>query len=429
MTERYTAPLVAVLGGGQLGRMLGLAGVPLGLGFRFLDPVDRPRPRSRSGRWSSARSTTSSRCSRRSRAPRSSPTSGKAFPPAAARMLEARGHTVHPSTQALEVSQDRLDEKTTVPASSASPWPSSPPSTSSRSCTPRSTEIGLPAVLKTRRGGYDGKGQAVLRDAADVDAGVRDARDGRPADPRGVRAVRPRALDRRGARRGRRGALLAARREPSTRAASCAPRARRRRALDRRRCSATAEALRPRAARRTSTTSACSRSSCSRSATRCSANEMAPRVHNSGHWTIEGAVTSQFENHLRAVLGWPLGATDARGRERDGQLHRRRCPTRPRCSRSRARTCTDYGKAPRPGRKVGHVTVTAADPDRRSRPSSARWTATLSRLSGPRTAHAMAPASRSLAISVRGEAPVGEHLVGVLTGPRRRARRSRRASG
>src|SRR5207248_11267388 len=43
------------------------------------------------------------------------------------------------------------------------------------------------------------------------------------------------------------------------------------------------------------------------------ANEIAPRVHNSGHWTIEGAVTSQFENHLRAVLGWPLGSTAARG--------------------------------------------------------------------------------------------------------------------
>src|SRR5206468_3828078 len=43
------------------------------------------------------------------------------------------------------------------------------------------------------------------------------------------------------------------------------------------------------------------------------ANEIAPRVHNSGHWTIEGAVTSQFENHLRAVLGWPLGATSAVG--------------------------------------------------------------------------------------------------------------------
>ena len=47
------------------------------------------------------------------------------------------------------------------------------------------------------------------------------------------------------------------------------------------------------------------------------ANEMAPRVHNSGHWTIEGAVTSQFENHLRAILGWPLGSTETRGSQRD----------------------------------------------------------------------------------------------------------------
>ena len=42
------------------------------------------------------------------------------------------------------------------------------------------------------------------------------------------------------------------------------------------------------------------------------ANEMAPRVHNSGHWTIEGAETSQFENHVRAILGLPLGSTRAR---------------------------------------------------------------------------------------------------------------------
>ena len=68
------------------------------------------------------------------------------------------------------------------------------------------------------------------------------------------------------------------------------------------------------------------------------ANEMAPRVHNCGHWTIEGADTSQFENHLRAVLGWPLGSTAARGVERDGQLHRRHA--RPR------RRARDPGRAP-----------------------------------------------------------------------------------
>ncbi len=88
------------------------------------------------------------------------------------------------------------------------------------------------------------------------------------------------------------------------------------------------------------------------------ANELAPRVHNSGHWSIEGAATSQFENHLRAVLGLPLGATDALGptcmlnwigalpaadpvlREPGGRWH-------------------DYGKSPRDGRKVGHATFRA----------------------------------------------------------------------
>jgi 5-(carboxyamino)imidazole ribonucleotide synthase len=92
------------------------------------------------------------------------------------------------------------------------------------------------------------------------------------------------------------------------------------------------------------------------------ANEMAPRVHNSGHWTIEGAVTSQFENHLRAVVGLPLGSTSAIGCSamlnligdvpdsaevlavRDAHLHL-------------------YGKAARAGRKLGHVTLRASSPE------------------------------------------------------------------
>jgi 5-(carboxyamino)imidazole ribonucleotide synthase len=92
------------------------------------------------------------------------------------------------------------------------------------------------------------------------------------------------------------------------------------------------------------------------------ANELAPRVHNSGHWTIEGSETSQFQNHLRAVLGLPLGDTRMVGRacmlnwigampdaapvlgEAGGHWH-------------------DYGKAPRAGRKVGHATLRAESAD------------------------------------------------------------------
>jgi 5-(carboxyamino)imidazole ribonucleotide synthase len=95
------------------------------------------------------------------------------------------------------------------------------------------------------------------------------------------------------------------------------------------------------------------------------ANEMAPRVHNSGHWTIEGAVTSQFENHLRAVLGWPLGVAALTGHSAMlnfiGEL--------PEASEVLAIPDTHlhlYGKSPRPGRKIGHLTVRAASPERLS---------------------------------------------------------------
>src|SRR6266853_1428351 len=93
------------------------------------------------------------------------------------------------------------------------------------------------------------------------------------------------------------------------------------------------------------------------------ANEMAPRVHNSGHWTIEGAVTSQFENHLRAVLGLPLGSTGPAGHcamlNLIGDLP----------DSSEVLAVSDahlhlYGKSPRPGRKLGHVTLRAASPER-----------------------------------------------------------------
>jgi 5-(carboxyamino)imidazole ribonucleotide synthase len=92
------------------------------------------------------------------------------------------------------------------------------------------------------------------------------------------------------------------------------------------------------------------------------ANELAPRVHNSGHWTIEGSVTSQFENHLRAVLGWPLGSTEARGLSAMvnciGAL-----PDPTAVLRIEGAHLHRYGKALRPGRKVGHVTVVATERD------------------------------------------------------------------
>ncbi len=90
------------------------------------------------------------------------------------------------------------------------------------------------------------------------------------------------------------------------------------------------------------------------------ANELAPRVHNSGHWTIEGAETSQFENHLRAVLGLPLGSTAPTGHAYMINLLGS-IPGRERLLSIHGLHLHDYGKAPRPQRKVGHGTIVAAD--------------------------------------------------------------------
>jgi 5-(carboxyamino)imidazole ribonucleotide synthase len=90
------------------------------------------------------------------------------------------------------------------------------------------------------------------------------------------------------------------------------------------------------------------------------ANEMAPRVHNSGHWTIEGAETSQFENHLRAVLGWPLGAVTARGHAAMLNLLGS-VPAAASILAIPGVHLHDYGKEPRPGRKVGHCTLLDTD--------------------------------------------------------------------
>jgi len=96
------------------------------------------------------------------------------------------------------------------------------------------------------------------------------------------------------------------------------------------------------------------------------ANEMAPRVHNSGHWTIEGCVTSQFENHLRAICDLPLGSTRPLGHTAMinflGQM-----PSRERLLEVDGLAFHDYGKEPRPGRKLGHCTVLRAAPKDRDR--------------------------------------------------------------
>ena len=86
------------------------------------------------------------------------------------------------------------------------------------------------------------------------------------------------------------------------------------------------------------------------------ANEFAPRVHNTAHWTIDGAATSQFENHVRAILGLPLGSTELRAPSVMVNLIGSMPPLAELLALPNARVHL-YGKEPRAGRKVGHVTL------------------------------------------------------------------------
>jgi 5-(carboxyamino)imidazole ribonucleotide synthase len=264
---------------------------------------------------------------------------------------------VYPSSAALEVSQDRVAEKQALGSLGVATAPfhavDSPADLSTAI-----DAIGLPAVLKTRRGGYDGKGQVVLQTPADAAA----AWAGLGAVPCILEGFVP--FDRELsilAVRGRDGdfacwpvvenhhrdGILRLTRPPTP-------------GLDDALQARAVAAIHPLLDHLDYVGVACVELFEVRG--ELLANEIAPRVHNSGHWTIEGAETSQFENHLRAILGLPLGSTAARGVSAMvnciGAM-----PNRDELLRVHGAHLHDYGKAPRPGRKLGHVTVTAADAD------------------------------------------------------------------
>ena len=349
------APLVAVLGGGQLGRMLGLAGIPLGLRFRFLDPSP-DAPAQAVGDLVVGALDDERALAETAEGADVVTYEWEGVPAGAARFLQSRGLFVAPSTDALEVSQDRLVEKTAF-RDLGIPVPPFAAVDSFESLRAAVKEIGMPAVLKTRRGGYDGKGQAVLREPDDVQRGYAELQD---AGALILEAFVP--FDREVsilAVRGRNGhvhawALVENHHEGGILRVSMAPAPD---VDDRLQDTARgyAEALLDRY-----DYVGVLAVELFQAGGELLANEMAPRVHNSGHWTIEGAVTSQFENHLRAVLGWPLGSCRPIGVSAMvnaiGAL-----PDRTEVLRVPGVHLHDYAKAPRAGRKVGHVTVTAPD--------------------------------------------------------------------
>ena len=268
---------------------------------------------------------------------------------------------LRPGARPLEVAQDRAAEKAiferlgiAVPAFET---------VDDRDGLERAVAaVGLPAVLKTRRGGYDGKGQRVLRRAADLDeawrtlGGVPLILEQLVSFQRELSIVSVRGLDGTAAHY----PLVENEHRDGILRVTCAPAPGLASGLQRE-----AEAIARKLLHDLEYVGVLAVELFENDG-RLLANELAPRVHNSGHWTIEGAETSQFENHLRAILGWPLGSVTPRGCSAMvnclGVL-----PPRDAILRVAGAHLHDYGKASRPGRKVGHVTVTADGADERDR--------------------------------------------------------------
>lgn len=352
--QRDDAPVVAVLGGGQLGRMLGLAAIPLGVACRFLDPV-AGAPAAAVGPLVVGALDDPVALAATADGARVVTYEWEGVPAAGARTLAERV-PVHPSWEILEVAQDRAAEKALF-ARLGVPAPTTVPIRDRADLDAALVGTGTPAVLKTCRGGYDGKGQVVIRDPVEADAAVTTLGGDDGVDlvleawvpfDREVSVIAARGVD--GDVRcyplvenTHRDGILRVTRAPAPGLDT---------ALQR-----DAETIARRILDEFDYVGVLA-VELFQVGDRLLANEIAPRVHNSGHWTIEGAETSQFEQHLRAVLGLPLGSPAPRGHvamlNAIGAL-----PSADAVLAVPGAHLHDYGKAPRPGRKVGHVTVVA----------------------------------------------------------------------
>lgn len=344
---------IGILGGGQLGRMLAMAGYPLGLNFRTLDP-SAAAPAGHLTEHQVDDYTDLEALTRFADRLDIVTYEFENVPVESARFLSRRV-SVYPPPEALETSQDRLLEKSffarlgipTPPFVRVDTWEELEQAIST---------IGLPALLKTRRFGYDGKGQYVLRKEEDAVlawqtlGGVPLIFETMIAFEREVSIL---------AARSRTGEtifylLVENHHQDGMLRLSLAPAPHLDAALQQQ-----AEDYASRVLGALNYVGVLAIEFFEKDGKLC-ANEMAPRVHNSGHWTIEGAETSQFENHLRAILGVPLGSTAMTGQAAMvnliGALPDRRAVLAVKDAHLHL-----YGKAPRPNRKLGHITLVCAD--------------------------------------------------------------------
>ncbi len=341
--------VIGILGGGQLGRMLSVAAARLGLRTHVFDPGANPP----AGDVAHAVTTASYNDDAALAAFADSVDvityEFENIPTSALDVIESRC-PIRPGREALRISQDRLIEKTWLTGLGLTTAPFAD-ITDAASLRAALTQIGTPAILKTRRFGYDGKGQVRIDDAGQADdafaqmAGAPAILEGFVSFDREVSVIVARGLD---------GSVAAFDPGENVHAQGI--------------LRTTTVPARLSAAQRTDAVLLAGRIARALdyvgvlgvelfvTAQGLVVNEIAPRVHNSGHWTQNGCVIDQFEQHIRAVAGWPLG---------DGRRHAdvvmenligddvARLPDLARQSDTAIHL---YGKAEvKAGRKMGHV--------------------------------------------------------------------------
>lgn len=346
---------LGILGGGQLGRMLALAAAPLGLKTHIYAPDRDSTAFDVSAARTVAAYEDEAALARFAASVDAVTYEFENVPAATAAFLESRT-LLRPGARALAVAQDRMAEKT-LARDLAIGVPSFAGVDDLATLRDAIATIGAPCVLKTRRLGYDGKGQAKIVAPEDAESAWETI--GRaPAILEGfvsftleISVVAARGFD--GAfapfaicENEHRNHILSVTRAPARISTALAAEAvgiarRIAEALDYVGVFAVELFVVPDA-----------------NGDRVLFNEIAPRVHNSGHWTIEGAATSQFEQHVRAVAGWALGSPALAGREAVMEnLVGADADRWPAILAEPGAHLHLYGKGEsRPGRKMGHVT-------------------------------------------------------------------------
>jgi 5-(carboxyamino)imidazole ribonucleotide synthase len=348
---------IGIIGAGQLGRMLALAGYPLGLRFVFLD-TSSEAPGAQVGKIINGAFDDPAKLNQLADEVDVVTFDVENVPVAAVDAI-AKRKPFYPQVTALGASQDRLTEKTLFRQLKI-PTPEFAAVDTLEDLQNAVRKIGLPGVLKTRRLGYDGRGQFQLRKSADIETAWESLGSVPLIYEAFVKFSKEVSII---AARSTNGAtqfypISANTHSQGILRHSIAPY--RNASLQKQ-----AESYIKRLLKHFDYAGILTVEFFVKNG-KLIANEMAPRVHNSGHWTIEAAETSQFENHMRAILGLPLGSTRAVGHSAMVNF----IGTMPAPEQVLAIPGAhyhSYGKEPRPNRKLGHCTITAASPAARDR--------------------------------------------------------------